>query len=183
VAKLNRTYFKKEVISMIKVKVADLIFDEISQMGIVLLEEEKTQSEEQQKVKILPIWIGVFEAQSILFKLQNLFFPRPLTHDLLKNIIETMSGKVEYVLITKIQDNTFYAEIHILRGEDKIVVDSRPSDAISLAIRVDCPIYVSEEVMLQASVDKEEFLKEQKSKMLEQLLKFAETEDENKLKH
>jgi len=168
---------------MIKVKVTDLIFDEISQMGIVLLEEEMIPQQEQQKLKVLPIWIGVFEAQSILFKLQNLFFPRPLTHDLLKNVIETMSGKVEYVVITKIQDNTFFAEIHILKGKDKLIVDSRPSDAISLAVRVDCSIYVSEEVMLQASVDKEEFLKEQKNKLLEQLLKFSETEDENKLKH
>ncbi len=168
---------------MIKVKVVDLIFDEISQMGIVLLEEETALKQEQQNPKVLPIWIGVFEAQSILFKLQNLFFPRPLTHDLLKNVIEIMSGKVEYVVITKIKDNTFYAEIHILKGEDKVVVDSRPSDAISLAIRVDCPIYVTEEVMLQAGVDKEEFLKEQKSKVLEQLLKFVDTEDENKLKH
>lgn len=166
---------------MIKVKLVDLIFDELTQMGVMLLEEETVQ--ETQHVKVVPIWIGIFEAQSIMFKLQNLVFPRPLTHDLLKNCIEQMQGKVERVVITKIYDNTFYAEIHILRGEEKIVVDSRPSDAVALAIRADAPIYITEEVMLAAAIDKEEFIKAQKDKLLKQLLELADTEEEKKLKH
>ncbi|MCS7151332.1 MAG: bifunctional nuclease family protein [Endomicrobia bacterium] len=166
---------------MKKLKLVDLIFDEITQMGIMLFEEETIT--EPQQVKVLPIWIGIFEAQSIMFKLQNLVFPRPLTHDLLKNCIEQLSGKIEKVIITKIQDNTFYAEIHILRGSEKIIIDSRPSDAVALAIRADAPIYVSDEVMLTAAVDKEEFMKEQKDKLLRQLLEVAETEEDKKLKH
>ncbi|MEO0225105.1 MAG: bifunctional nuclease family protein, partial [candidate division WOR-3 bacterium] len=100
---------------MIKVKVAELLFDELSQMGIVLLEEDtqSTESTQPEDTKVIPIWIGMFEAQSIMFKLQNMFFPRPLTHDLLKNCIESLSAKVEYIIITAIKDNTFYAEIHI----------------------------------------------------------------------
>ncbi len=166
---------------MIKVKIADLMFDEVSQMGIVLLEEE-TQQIQNVKKKVLPIWIGMFEAQAILFKLQNLFFPRPLTHDLLKNIIETLKFSVEYVIITKIENNTFFAEIHIKKDKEKFVIDSRPSDALALAVRVDADIYVNEEVILQAGVDKEEFIKEQKDKLLKQLLEFIDEED-NKLKH
>ncbi|MCX7956722.1 MAG: bifunctional nuclease family protein [Endomicrobia bacterium] len=173
---------------MIKVKIGDLVFDEISQMGIILLEEDKgiqTEhlDERDNDVRVLPIWIGMFEAQSILFKLQNMFFPRPLTHDLLKNTIETLKAKVEYVIVTRIQDNTFYAEIHILQGDEKLILDSRPSDAIALAARCDCPIYVDEEVMKLASVRKSDFIKEQKDKLLKQILELSETDEENKIKH
>lgn len=166
---------------MIKVKISDLLFDDISQMGIILLEEENIS--ENQKKRVLPIWVGMFEAQAIMFKLQNLYFPRPLTHDLLKACIEKLSGKVEYVVITKIEDNTYYAEIHILKSNEKIVIDSRPSDAIALSVRTDSPIYVEEELFLQASVDKEEFMKEQKDKVLRQLLELIDTEEDKKLKH
>ncbi len=166
---------------MIKVKLVDLLFDEISQMGIILLGEEKPQ--EGSKIKVVPIWIGMFEAQAIMFKLQNLSFPRPLTHDLLKNCIEHLNAKVEYVAITKIENNTYYAEIHLLQDDKKIVIDSRPSDAVALAIRVDAPIYLAEELMLHASVDKEEFIKEHKEKLLLKLLELAESEEEKKSKH
>lgn len=165
---------------MIKVKISDLLFDDVAQMGIILLEADST--EENQKKKVLPIWIGVFEAQAIMFKLQNLYFARPLTHDLLKTCIEKLSGKIEYVAITKIEENTYYAEIHILKDEEKIIIDSRPSDAIALAIRADTPIYVKEELILTAGVDKEEFIKEQKDKVLRQLLELMDTE-EKKIKH
>lgn len=171
---------------MIKVKVAELLFDELSQMGIVLLEEDtqSTESTQPEDTKVIPIWIGMFEAQSIMFKLQNMFFPRPLTHDLLKNCIESLSAKVEYIIITAIKDNTFYAEIHIRKEDNqKIIVDSRPSDAIALAIRCECPIYVNEEVMNLSSVKKEDFIKEQKDKILKQILELSEPDEENKLKH
>ncbi|MFQ3675386.1 MAG: bifunctional nuclease family protein [Endomicrobiia bacterium] len=161
---------------MIKVKLSDLIFDEISQMGIILLEEETTQ-------KVLPIWVGLFEAQAILFKLQNMYFPRPLTHDLLKNVVETLGGIVELVLISLVKDNTFYAEIHIRVGEKKFVLDSRPSDAIALAVRTSSPIYVSEEIMSTVFISKEDFTKEQKEKFYKQLLEFADTEEDKRLKH
>jgi bifunctional DNase/RNase len=166
---------------MIKVKLVDLLFDEISQMGVILLGEENPQP--GTKIKVVPIWIGLFEAQAIMFKLQNLSFPRPLTHDLLKNCIEQLGAKIEYVAITKIENNTYYAEIHLIQNDNKIVVDSRPSDAVALAIRADVPIYMAEELMLNASVDKEEFIKEHKEKLLLKLLELAETEEEKKIKH
>jgi len=166
---------------MIKVKLIDLLFDEVSQSGIILLGEENAQP--GTKVKIVPIWIGLFEAQAIMFKLQNLSFPRPLTHDLLKNCIEHLGAKIEYVAITKIENNTYYAEIHLVHNNKKIVVDSRPSDAVALAIRTDADIYISEELMLYAGVDKEEFIKEHKEKLLLKLLELAETEEEKKTKH
>lgn len=161
---------------MIKVKLSDLIFDEISQMGIILLEDETTQ-------KVLPIWVGIFESQAILFKLQNMYFPRPLTHDLLKNTIETLGGKVESIIISLVKENTFYAEIHIRVNEKKFILDSRPSDAIALAVRTSSPIYVSDEIMNSAVVSKEDFAKEQKEKFYKQLLEFTDTEDEKRLKH
>jgi bifunctional DNase/RNase len=161
---------------MIKVKLADLIFDEISQMGIILLEDESTQ-------KVLPIWIGIFESQAILFKLQNMYFSRPLTHDLLKNTIESLGGVVEFVIISSVKENTFYAEIHIKLGEKEVVLDSRPSDAIALAVRTSSPIYVNEDILLTSAVSKEEFAKEQKEKFYKQLLELSDLEEEKKLKH
>lgn len=161
---------------MIKVKLADLIFDEISQMGIILLEDESTQ-------KVLPIWIGIFESQAILFKLQNMYFSRPLTHDLLKNTIESLGGVVEFVVISSVKENTFYAEIHIKLGEKEVVLDSRPSDAIALAVRTSSPIYVNEDIMTTSAVSKEEFAKEQKEKFYKQLLELSDLEEEKKLKH
>lgn len=164
---------------MIKVQLIDVLFDELTQMGIILL-EEITEAENR---RVLPIWIGMFEAQAIMFKLQNLFFPRPLTHDLLKNCIEQLSGKIEQVVITKIKENTYYAEIHILQNDKKVIIDSRPSDAVALAVRCDVPIYVEEEVMQVAGVDKEQFIKEQKDKILKQVLELIDTDEEKKLKH
>lgn len=161
---------------MIKLKLTDVIFDEILQMGIVLLEDIHTN-------RVLPIWVGIFEAQAILFKMQNVYFPRPLTHDLTKNIIETLGGKVSHILISKIEENTFYAEVHIKVAEKDFIVDSRPSDAIALAIRTDAPIYVDDKVMEVSSKDKEEFIKEQKDKLYKQFLEYSDLEDENKLKH
>ena len=142
---------------MIRVKLADLIFDEYSQMGIMLLEDEATS-------RVLPIWIGLFETQAILFRLQNMYFPRPLTHDLFKNCLDMLGIKVEYVIVTTVKDNTYYAEIHLLKDTERYVLDSRPSDAVALAVRTESPIYVSEDVMNTAAMSKEEFDREQKVK-------------------
>ena len=161
---------------MILCKVEGVTFDEISQMGIVLLSEKEGK-------KILPIWVGIFEAQAILFRLQNSYFPRPLTHDLLKICIEQLSGKVEYIFINKVEQNTYFCEIHIKQNNKEIVIDSRPSDAIALAVRVDVPIYVHEDVFESNGIDKEEFLKEQRDKIYKAYLETMEDEDTGKIKH
>ncbi len=167
---------------MIKLKLVDLIFDDISQMGIMLLEEVVEPSQEK-SARIIPIWIGIFEAQAILFKLRNMFFPRPLTHDLLRNCIETLGAKVDYIVISEVKDNTYYAQIHLSYKDNKYVIDSRPSDAVALAVRTDAEIYVSEDVINKVGMTKEEFMKEQKEKFYKQLLELTELTEDKKLKH
>ncbi|MFH2071140.1 MAG: bifunctional nuclease family protein [Elusimicrobiota bacterium] len=160
---------------MISCKIETVTFDDVSHMGVVLLTEKDGR-------RVLPVWVGLFEAQAILFRLQNSYFPRPLTHDLLKNCIERLNGQVEYILINRIENNTFYAQIHIKHNNNKIVIDSRPSDAIALAVRVETPIYVEEKLFETNGVDKEEFLKEQREKLYKLYLEATE-EDEEKTKH
>ncbi|MCS6893724.1 MAG: DUF151 domain-containing protein [Deltaproteobacteria bacterium] len=123
-----------------------LVLDTLTQAPVVLLRDEAGEIN-------IPIWIGLAEATSIATALKEIPSYRPLTHDLLKNVITVFGGKVESVCITKIEDGTFFAETR-LRSKDNVlyVMDCRPSDGISLAVRVNCPIYVSEEVAKQASV-------------------------------
>jgi bifunctional DNase/RNase len=161
---------------MIKVKLSDLVFDENTQMGIMILEDERG--------RVLLIWIGILEAQSILFKMQNLYFPRPLTHDLIRNAFDELGVRVRQAVVTAVRDNTFYAELHLSRGEESFVVDCRPSDAVAVALRADAPIFVDEAVMDASSLSREAFARQQKDKLYRQLLEAsADAEDDEKLKH
>lgn len=148
---------------MINVKVESVSFDPSSQMSVVILED-------LEKKKIVPIWVGIFEAQAILFKLKNMHFPRPLTYDLMKNLIEQLKSKIDYVLISDVSENTYYAEIHLSVDQEKVVLDSRPSDALALALRMSSLIFVSEKVYNEYSWDKEKFAEFQKSAAFKQLL-------------
>jgi len=159
---------------MLPAKVDTITFDESSHMGIIVLAV---------KDMAVPIWVGLFEAQSILLKLQGTPFPRPLTHDLLRNSIQKLSGKLEYVYINDIKDGTFYAQIHLKQDGKKKVIDSRPSDAIALAVRADIPIYVDEKVYRTSRVDKKELMKEQKEKMYKAYLESLGDDEIGKLKH
>ncbi|MFH0917183.1 MAG: bifunctional nuclease family protein [bacterium] len=123
-----------------KVTVYGVSFDVASKQPIVLLKVEG-------KNRFLPIWIGHPEAAAILMKLQNAELPRPMTHDLLAAIIEQLSANVASVLVTELRDNTFYAVLHLEAGGQEIEVDSRPSDAIALAVRTDAPIFASLELL------------------------------------
>lgn len=123
-----------------KVTVYGVSFDVASKQPIVLLKVEG-------KNRFLPIWIGHPEAAAILMKLQNAELPRPMTHDLLAAIIEQLSANVASVLVTELRDNTFYAVLHLEAGGQEIQVDSRPSDAIALAVRTDAPIFASMELL------------------------------------
>src|SRR5206468_7877979 len=107
---------------------------------IVVLREEGGE-------RFLPIWIGPFEAEAITLQLQGTDVPRPLTHDLLKNVIETLSGEVLHVLINDLEKSTFFARIVLDVDGATVEIDSRPSDAIALAVRVSAPIYVADEAM------------------------------------
>lgn len=126
-------------------QVGGLGFDPRNLSPIVLLRD-------QEEMNFLPIWIGVFEAAAIAMELQNAKPPRPMTHDLLGTFIEKLGGKPEKVIINDIKEGTFYALIEVTRDGKTVSVDSRPSDAIALAVRAHIPVYVSEVVMMQAKL-------------------------------
>jgi bifunctional DNase/RNase len=103
--------------------------------------------EEVDGTRLIPIWIGVNEGNAIVYKLQDEKLPRPMTHDLLANIVETVEMRVEKVTVSELKDNTYYAVIDMWNGKQKFEIDSRPSDAIALAVRTESPIYVSQAVL------------------------------------
>jgi uncharacterized protein len=123
-----------------RVSVYGVSFDVASKQPIVLLKVEG-------KNRFLPIWIGHPEAAAILMKLQNAELPRPMTHDLLASTIAQLSASVESVLVTELRDNTFYAVLRLESDGREIQLDSRPSDAIALAVRTDAPIFAASEVL------------------------------------
>ena len=117
-----------------------------SNQPIVLLREREGK-------RYLPIWIGQREAEAIAIALQGIVTPRPLTHDLMKNLLDEIGVQVEKILITELRDSIFYATIEMTRNGTKFEVSSRPSDAIALAVRGSVPIFASEDVLTEASID------------------------------
>ncbi|HHS96470.1 MAG TPA: bifunctional nuclease family protein [Chloroflexi bacterium] len=138
---------------MIEVKIAGIQISLMSPHRVVLLKEIGAE-------RYLPIWIGPYEAEAINIKLQNIEVGRPLTHDLLKNVIETLGGVVERVIVSELREDTFYARIIVSIDGRTLEIDSRPSDAMALAVRVGAPIYVAEEVMAEAGIVPEQDLSE-----------------------
>lgn len=124
-------------------KVRGLALDPLSNMPIIILRDEEDK-------RSLPIWVGIFEANAIALELEKITTPRPMTHDLIKNILEALDARVLKVAVNDLRDNTFFAVIHLQLGESELTVDSRPSDAIALALRVGAPIFVEEEVVRKA---------------------------------
>ncbi|MBN2383402.1 bifunctional nuclease family protein [bacterium] len=117
-----------------------LTLDPLTNMPIIILRDKENQ-------RALPIWIGVFEANAILLELEKINTPRPMTHDLLKIMIDQFKGKVNRIVVNDLKDSTFYANIEIAFNHTNIIIDSRPSDAIALALRVNAPIFVSDKVI------------------------------------
>ncbi|HXF74075.1 MAG TPA: bifunctional nuclease family protein [Actinomycetota bacterium] len=130
---------------MIEMDLAGVRVELPSNQPIVLLKERNGE-------RYLPIWIGPAEAAAIALALQGVATPRPMTHDLLKNILEEMSVEVQRIVITELRDGTFYAVISMRRDGESYEVSSRPSDAIALAVRIHAPIYANEEVLSEASI-------------------------------
>lgn len=124
----------------LRMEVKALIVDPIANMPVVILRDADDKS-------FLPIWVGVFEANAIALQIEGVRTPRPMTHDLLKESISRLDASVERVVITKLVENTFFAEIHLLAGGRSLVIDSRPSDAIALALRTSSPVFVEESVL------------------------------------
>lgn len=137
---------------MRQVRIASLAVDPRSDQPVIIL---KPLDEEPGEGLLLPIWIGQAEATAILLAVEGVPLRRPMTHDLLKDVLETLDTYVERVEITRVEEGTFYAAI-ILRGEERTrIVDARPSDSIALAVRTGAPIYVSDEVLADAAVSDE----------------------------
>ena len=133
---------------MVKVTIDSVRVSLMSQHRIVVLKDTDA-------TRYLPIWIGPFEADAITIQLQNVEVARPLTHDLLKSAIEQLGAKIEQVAITDLRNDTFYAEITLRVAGQRMEIDSRPSDAIALAVRAQVPVYIAEAVMDQAAITPE----------------------------
>jgi bifunctional DNase/RNase len=158
---------------LVPMSIKGLMLDPVSNSPIVVLKDDAEKF-------FLPIWVGIFEANAIALQLENVSTPRPMTHDLLRNMIAELDARVTRVVINDLRDSTFFAQIRVITGERTLELDARPSDAIALALRADAPIFVAQSVLEQAqtiSPDSEE-QDEKVKKWFEQL----DTDDLGKYK-
>jgi len=124
----------------VEMKIRGLMMDPVSNMPIVILKDVGSDT-------VLPIWVGVYEANAIALEIEKVTTPRPMTHDLIKNVLTGLEASVHKVVVTELREDTFYAVIWMQKDGHVISIDSRPSDALALALRVDCPIFVDDEVL------------------------------------
>jgi uncharacterized protein len=130
----------------IEVRIRGLMMDPATNMPIVVLKDVASDT-------VMPIWVGIFEANAIAIEIEKVSAPRPMTHDLTRNLMRHLNAELERIVITEIKDDTFYAVLWLRQGTEAIAIDSRPSDAIALALRADCPIFVAEHVMQSAKLN------------------------------
>jgi bifunctional DNase/RNase len=130
----------------IEVRIRGLMMDPSTNMPIVVLKDVASET-------VMPIWVGSFEANAIFIEIEKVEAPRPMTHDLLRNLIRHLNAHLERVVITELREETFLAVLWLRQGDEAVTIDARPSDAIALALRADCPIYVSEQVMQAAKLN------------------------------
>lgn len=127
----------------IEMKIKGLMVDPVTNMPIVILKDEADD-------RVLPIWVGIFEANAIALRIEEIETPRPMTHDLLRNLLESLQAHVVKIVVTDLKDNTYFAQIHLrVDGTDR-QIDARPSDAIALALRTEAPIFVEQDVLDQS---------------------------------
>lgn len=159
---------------MIEMTIKGLMVDPVTNMPIIILRDREGQ-------KVLPIWVGVFEANAIALQIENIHAPRPMTHDLLKNVIQDLHAAVDRIVVCDLKDNTFFALIHLQTAAGPVAIDARPSDAIALALRTRAPIMVEETVIDNAKhVD---FGNDrQDSERLQQWLESLDTDELGKYK-
>lgn len=153
----------------VEMRIKGLMIDPVSSMPIIILKNSKGDS-------VLPIWVGIFEANAIAMQLESIVSPRPMTHDLLKNIIEGLQAQLKRVVIHDLRDNTFFAAIHLHRNGEDLAVDARPSDAMALALRMQAPIFVESQVL-----DKSQRAEDGDSSETERLRRWLETVDPEEL--
>jgi len=124
----------------IEMTIKGLMVDPITNMPIIILRDKDGQ-------RVLPIWVGVFEANAIALQMENVATPRPMTHDLLRNVIHDLKAEIRKIVVSDLKENTFYALIHLEVNGEPVAVDARPSDAIALALRARAPIFVEDRVI------------------------------------
>ncbi len=129
----------------VEMKIRGLMVDPTTNAPIVILKDVNGDT-------VLPIWVGLYEANAIALEVEKTSLARPMTHDLLKNLIGGLNARLERVVVTELKNDTFYATLWIEQGGETVVVDARPSDALALALRADCPIFVDEDVLRTAKV-------------------------------
>jgi len=127
----------------IEMKIRGLVMDPATNMPIVILKDVNGSA-------VLPIWVGIYEANAIALEIEKVPTPRPMTHDLLKNLLLGLDTRVQKVVVNELRDDTFYALIWLEKDGQVMTIDSRPSDALALALRMDCPIYVDDDVLKHA---------------------------------
>lgn len=141
---------------MIKVFIDSIRVSLMSQLRVVILKDPNSG-------RYLPIFIGPCEAEAIAMKLQNVNMERPMTHDLLKSVITELGGEVQHIVVNDLRNDTFYAQIVVTQNGETREIDSRPSDALALSVRLEVPIYVAESVMERASITAEDDVEEEAS--------------------
>ena len=129
----------------VEMKIRGLMMDPVTQMPIVVLKDVQGHA-------VLPIWVGAYEANAIALEIEKVQTPRPMTHDLLKNVLQGLEVTVQKIVVNDLRDDTFYALIWVERDGELMSIDSRPSDALALALRMDCPIFVDETVLKNSKV-------------------------------
>lgn len=155
---------------MPEMEIHSVNLDVLSSQPVVVLREKGSK-------RFLPIWIGQFEATAIMMQMQGVVPSRPLTHDLLKNLVGLLGATVHKVTVSDIQEGTFFATIEVTRNGDRMEVDARPSDAIALAVRLDVPIFAAEEVMEKAAILQDSGEEEQEIERFKEFLDGVEPED------
>ncbi|HEV8434324.1 MAG TPA: bifunctional nuclease family protein [Thermoanaerobaculia bacterium] len=159
---------------LVPMTIKGLMLDPVSNSPIVVLKDEEEKF-------FLPIWVGIFEANAIALQLENVATPRPMTHDLLKDMIGQLEGRVTRIVINDLRDSTFFAQIRVLTGGKTLEVDARPSDAIALALRTEAPIFVAQAVLDQAQTISPENIEEDEERS-KKWLESLDTEDLGKYK-
>jgi bifunctional DNase/RNase len=129
----------------VEMKIRGLMMDPVTNMPIVILKDVNGTS-------VLPIWVGIYEANAIALEIEKVTTPRPMTHDLIKNLLLGLETRVHKVVVTELRDDTFYALIWLEKDGQVISIDSRPSDALALALRADCPIFVEDDVLKNSKI-------------------------------
>jgi bifunctional DNase/RNase len=130
----------------IEVRIRGLMMDPSTNMPIIMLKDVGSDA-------VIPIWVGIFEANAIASEIEKISAPRPMTHDLARNLMRHLNAQLDRVVITELKNDTFFAVLWMKQDGVPLTMDARPSDAIALALRADCPIYVSEQVMQTAKVN------------------------------